>query len=141
MSVEPDREGSKGLDIESSIVGGIEALREILQEDFLAIGDRYGLDQLVAIESDDPGAVWTSLTDEERQLAVATVERVLGTELRSPRKERLIRTYEEKGVPGEVSEAGAQVDVFGTDDPNLEVHVMHYRNQELGVRYDLVRSS
>lgn len=54
---------------------------------------------------------------------------------------QIARHYHLDGVPGEKTEGGAEVDVLNTAIPDLEVHVLHYQNPEVGTRYDLVRSA
>jgi len=51
----------------------------------------------------------------------------------------VVRSYKEPGVSGQPSESGADVRVLITKLPELEIHVMEYKNPKLGVRYDLVR--
>jgi len=128
-------EQEKGIsnDFDSIAEVKTKELTELVEMGLFAPGDRYGVEQFF----DDPEQ-WTELSDQDRKDLLKSLGKRLGVDISNYPKEEIVRRYHEEGVPGELSEKGAEVEVLKTKDPQFEVHVMRYVNPDLGTRYDLV---
>ncbi len=127
----------------------LQDLRELIELDFFGVGDRYSFEQNIQgptkvhpqLGDLMPGdGYWRSLVGEQRRFFLSQMGFLLGTDLLNIQEDKVIRNYHEEGVVGTSSEGGASVRVLQTKFPELEIHVLEYKNPELGTRYDLVRS-
>ncbi len=128
-----EKEIEKGV-AEVVIKERMSELLELIEMDFFEVGNRYGVEQFFP----DP-TEWDSLKEKERQDFLKLLGSYLDADLLNILDNKVTRSYKEQGVPGQPSEGGADVRVLATKFPELEIHVMEYKNPKLGVRYDLVR--
>ena len=112
----------------------LESVRELSEMDFFEISDRYGFEQVVGEEE------WSNLSGDEEAQFLKGVGEMLGVDLVNIREEEVVRREFQEGVKGEKTEKGADVTVLRTKDEMFEVHVMNYKNPDLGTRYDIVRA-
>lgn len=77
--------------------------------------------------------------EKERQNFLKLLSSYLDVDLLNTPDNKVTRSYKEQGVPGQPSEGGADVRALATKFPELEIHIMEYKNPKLGVRCDLVR--
>lgn len=113
----------------------VDDLCELVEMDFFGVEDRYGLEQMLEEPVD-----WGGVDDTERDNLLKGAGSALGVNLLTFTDDYVLRTYDEKGVPGTETQEGAKVSVLATGVPELEVHVMLYNNPSLGTRYDLVKT-
>ncbi|PIS14253.1 hypothetical protein COT64_03605 [Candidatus Shapirobacteria bacterium CG09_land_8_20_14_0_10_39_12] len=112
----------------------MDELLELIEIGFFEVGNRYGVEQFFP----DP-TEWDSLKEKEQQDFLKALGSYLDVDLLNITNDKVVRSYKEPGVSGQPSESGADVRVLITKLPELEIHVMEYKNPKLGVRYDLVR--
>lgn len=112
---------------------------ELSEMGFFNVGDRYSFDQIVQGSTPldpEPGDLfaeedWRSLSEDQKAKFLKGMGEALGVELIKVREEDVV---ERKFVEG------AEATVLKTRYPGLQVYVMHYKDPDLGTRYDLVRS-
>jgi len=143
-----DEEKEKGQEKTLSLEtfrSNLEATLELVAEGFLDPGTPIGLgglceapsmDMAFAQIDDVDGWVRASKKEKEDFLRNVLFELDLSPEYLT--SERAKRTFNEEGVPGQPSQDGAVVLVFGTKYPQFELHLKLYRNELIGNHYDLV---
>ncbi len=141
-----EKESSKELKLDlETFKSNAESTVELIREGFLQSGTRFGLGELAESPSmdmlspqvDDVDA-WVLADKDERKGFLRNVIIELGLVPDRLTRERAITAYEDPGIRGEPSEGGADVMVFKTQYPRLELHVLEYKNDDVGRRYDLV---
>lgn len=151
MTVGSSEEENTRKDTEISLEtfrGNLDSVRELTEIGFLEPGTRIGLGVLIENSAPDlpvweveDSEAWIFLSDREKRGFLRNVGIHLGVDMEQLTSERAIRTYKEGGIRGAPSEGGADVMVFNTKFPVLELHVMDYGNSDIGRRYDLVVAS
>ena len=125
-------------EVEGMIRRGKEEIGNILELSemgFFNVGDRYSFDQIVQGSTPldpEPGDLfsdegWRSLSENQKAKFLKGMGEALGVELINVREK-------------DVVERRAEATVLKTRYPGLQVYVMHYKDPDLGTRYDLVRS-
>jgi hypothetical protein len=117
---------------------------KLIREGFLSTNTRFGLGELSETPSIDrlvqqveASDAWLLAGEKEKGSFLRNAIIELGLVPENLNRERAIRTYVDEGIRPE-SEGGADVMVFKTQYSKLELHVLDYRNKDIGRRYDLV---
>ena len=127
----------------------IKDLPELIEIDSFMVGDEFGFGQLIGeleadiiLEPEDKPilAFWPLLDDSQKRTVLNKVGKMLGVNLKDINEDQIVRHYSGEGIKGTPSESGANIQVLQTKLPELEVHIITYKNPELGTRYDLVRA-
>ena len=147
MTVGSTEEGSRP-DAEVNLEtfrSNLESIRELIETGFFEPDTRIGLGVLIEKSALDlptweveDSEAWIALSDKQKRDFLRNVGIHLWVDMEHLTAERAIRTYREEGIRGSPSEGGADVRVFNTKFPELELHVMDYDNSDIGRRYDLV---
>ena len=128
----------RGEEVKGMIKRGREEIVNILEHSemgFFKVGQRYSFDRIVQGSTPldpEPGDLfadegWRSLSENQKAKFLIGMGEALGVELIKVREE-------------DVVERKAEATVLKTRYPGLQVYVMHYKDPDLGTRYDLVRS-
>lgn len=126
----------------------LDSTIELINEGFLSVGTRFGLGHLnetpsmdMLVQQVEDADAWMLATEVEKKGFLRNVIIELGLTPENLTRERAEQTYDDEGFRGEPNEAGSEIMVFKTKYAGLELHVLDYRNPDIGRRYDLVVSS
>lgn len=118
---------------------------ELIREGFLPTESRFGLGELAETPSFDMYSpqvneldAWIVASEDNKKSFLRNMIIALGLTVENLTQERAKRTYKEDGIRGTPSEGGAEIMVFDTQFPRLELHVLQYNNSDMGTKYDLV---
>lgn len=107
-------------------------------------GDRFAFEQLIVANTPapfeiDPGDVWNSLNETNRAAVLIEVGSYFGVDLVNVHDLAKVKVSSDK-VKRATEREDVEVNVLKTNNPLIDVWVIHYEEPEFGIQYSLVRT-